>query len=121
MRTLAPPLVLILGCFLVAVSLIWHVSSTNHNGWSPEQAKQYQAASVKLHSLSHAAMHPTSDTDLKAQRKELEQAQEDYSAIRSQLDSAIAWPRQVAIAMRIVGILLGATGAYFVFSKRGSS
>jgi hypothetical protein len=120
-RTLVPPLVLILGCFLIAVSLIWPFSSTNHTGWSPEQAKQYQAASVKLHSLSHAAMHPTPDTDLKAQRKELEQAQEDYSAIRSQLDSAIAWPRQVAITMRIGGTLLGAIGAYLLFPKRATS
>jgi hypothetical protein len=118
---LAPPLLLIAGLLLIGVSFIWPSSSTNGGGWTPKQAKQYQAASEKLHSLSHAALHPTSDTDLKAQRRELEQAQADYSVIRSQLDSAIAWPRRVAIAMRIVGILMGATGTYLLYSNRAAS
>jgi hypothetical protein len=119
--TLAPPLLLIAGFSLIGVSLIWPTNSTNGSGWTPAQAKQYQAASEKLHSLSHAALHPTAETDLRAKRQELEQAQEDYSVIRSQLDSAIAWPRTIAIAMRIGGILLGTIGAYLLYSQRAAS
>src|SRR5262249_49585846 len=72
--TLISPLILILGFGLVTVSLFWPSSSMSRASWTPEQAKQYQSASVKLHSLTHVAAHPSKDADLQAQKKELEQA-----------------------------------------------
>src|SRR3954464_7739875 len=75
------------GIVILLTSLLWPNKSTSHSNWSLEQAKQYQAASVKLHSLSHASLHADPGTDPQTARKELQQAEDDYQAIRSQLDS----------------------------------
>ncbi len=64
---------------------------------------QYQAASLKLHSLSHAALHSTPEADRESQQMELKQADADYQAIRAQLDSATNRPKNIAFAMRIIG------------------
>ena len=54
-RTALAIALIAVGLLLVVASVIMPASAAGGTNWSPEQAKQYQAASVKLHSLSHTA------------------------------------------------------------------
>jgi len=111
-----PAILLTSGIVLILLSLFWPTGTVSHANWSPDQAKQYQAASVKLHGRSHASVHPSPDADPQAMRKELQQAEADYKAIRTQLDSAINGPKRFALALRAAGIAIlvaGGAGMYY--------
>lgn len=104
------------GIVLILLSFILPAKALSRSGWTQEQAKQYQAASLKLHNLSHASLHPTADANQAAQRKELEQADAEYKSIRAQLDAAINRPRNFAFTMRLMGgglIAIGGAALYF--------
>ncbi len=104
------------GFVLIALSLFWPGHAVSRASWSQAQAQQYQAASVKLHSLSHASLHPTSGADAQAARKALDDARTDYESIRAQLDSAIDAPKRMALIVRAIGvalILAGGIGMYY--------
>ena len=89
-RAALPATPLIVGIVIVVLSLFWP-KGASQSSWSPEQAKKYQAASVELHGLSHSMAHAKPDEQA-ALNKKLQQAEADYKAIRSQLDSAIDRP-----------------------------
>jgi hypothetical protein len=117
-RTLIPAVLVIGGILLILGSLLLPTSVTGRAGWSPEQAKKYQEAAVKLHSLSHASLHTSPEADQPAKRKELQQAEADYNAIRSQLDSAIARPKKITWAIRLAGVALVAIGGFGLYHGR---
>jgi hypothetical protein len=106
------------GIVLILLSLIWPTAAVSHGNWSPEKAKQYQSAAVKLHSLSHASLHASPDADQQAMRNELQQAEKDYQAIRSQLDSAIERPKHLAWALRVAGVALAISGGFAIYRGR---
>jgi hypothetical protein len=89
----------------------------SRSAWSPEQAKEYQAASVKLHSLSQQTVAAAGSNSDKANREKLAQAETEYKAIRSQLDSAIDRPKYITYALRIVGSLLAITGLTLIYRR----
>ncbi len=116
-RAAIPALLLIGGIALVLLSLVLPGRAIGRANWSQKQATQYQAASVKLHSLSHASVHPSPDADRQAMHQELQQAEADYKAIRAQLDSAIDGPKNFTRTIRAAGIVLvlaGGLGMYYV-------
>ena len=117
-RTALPATSLAGGILLILLSLFWPSGATSRANWSAEQAKQYQAASIKLHSLSHASVHPGTDVDPQAQRKELQQAEADYKAIRAELDSAIDRPKHLILAFRVAGVTLVAAGGLGMYYAR---
>ncbi len=102
-RLVVPYILLVGGVALVLFSFMLPTKLLSQSGWTPEQAKRYQDASLKLHSLSHASLHSTPEADREAQQRELNQADADYQAIRRQLDSATNRPKNIAFAMRLVG------------------
>lgn len=116
-RRLAVPYILLSGgVALILFSFMLPARLLSQSNWTPEQAKQYQAASLKLHSLSHASLHSTPEADREAQQNQLKQADADYQAIRSQLDSATKRPKNIAFAMRILGaglLIVGGITLYF--------
>lgn len=120
-RWLAIPTLLFSGGIaLLLLSLMLPAKALSRSSWTPAKAKQYQAASLKLHSLSHASLHPTPDSDPKSQQKALEQADTEYKSIRAELDAATNRPKNIAFAMRLIGIslcLVGGVSLYFQGKK----
>ena len=110
-----PALLLIGGIALILLSIVLPGSAVRRANWSQEQATKYQAASVKLHSLSHASVHPSPDADRQAMRTELQQAEADYQAIRAELDSAINGPQNLALGMRAAGVALALAGGFGMY------
>ena len=108
---------LALGILLLAVSFFWPGQSVSRAAWSPEQAKAYQAASVKLHSLSQETVATAGSNNEKAIRAKLAQAEAEYKAIRSQLDSAIDRPKHITLALRIAGSLMAIAGLTLFYRR----
>jgi hypothetical protein len=105
------------GILLLAVSFFWPGQSLSRSAWSPEQAKAYQAASVKLHGLSQETVAAAGSNNDKANREKLAQAEAEYKAIRSQLDSAIDRPKYITYALRIFGSLLAIAGLALIYRR----
>jgi hypothetical protein len=106
---------LALGALLLVASFILPTRSLGQASWSKSEAKEYQSASMKLHGLSHAAVH-AKPAEQQALRKDLAQAQADYDAIRAKLNSAVSGPRKTAWVLRITGVaclVIGGVGAFF--------
>jgi hypothetical protein len=102
---------------LLAVSFFWPGQSVSRAAWSPEQAKAYQAASVKLHSLSQQSVATAGSNNDKALREKLAEAEAEYKAIRSQLDSAIDRPKHITLALRICGSLSAIAGLSLIYRR----
>ncbi|MFO0787951.1 MAG: hypothetical protein U0805_00740 [Pirellulales bacterium] len=115
-----PAIAIIAGLAFIAVSLVWPARSMSRANWSPEQALKFQAASVKLHDLSHGAAHQTAE-DLAAHKRELQQAEAQFQIMRTQLDSAINSPHNYAFVLRILGGFLIVAGAISAFATRNSA
>ena len=106
------------GLLLVAASVFLPEAATRGTNWSPEQAKQYQAASVKLHSLSHtAARSPEKQEEL---RKQLQDAEKEYASRRADLDAALNRPHRVTFMLRVAGVFLAAAGGISAYLSRKS-
>ena len=103
------------GILLLVVSFFWPGQSVSRSTWSPEQAKAYQAASVKLHGLSQETVAAAGSNNDKANREKLARAEVEYKAIRSQLDSAIDRPKYITYAMRICGSLFAIAGLTLIY------
>ena len=119
-RAAIPLVLLVGGVVLLLASFFLPSSMLGHGGWSTEDAKRYQAASVRLHTLSHTAVH-AKPADQPQMRKDLAEAQSDYESIRIQLDSAIAGPRRTALTLRIVGGLFLVAGGISAYLTRHPS
>jgi hypothetical protein len=99
---------------LIAVSFVWPTDSIRRGAWSPEQAKQYQDASKKLHSLSHDMAHAHGDKEGDV-RKEFGLAKAEYDALRRDLDSAISRPSRWTWIMRFAGMLAAVFGGILLY------
>jgi hypothetical protein len=106
------------GILLLAVSFFLPGQSVSRSAWSPEQAKAYQDASVKLHGLSQQTVAAAGSNDDKSNREKLAQAEAEYKAIRSQLDSAIDRPKYITHALRIVGSLMAIAGLALIYRRK---
>jgi hypothetical protein len=113
-----PAALLVVGLGLLATSFLLPGQSVSRASWSPEQARAYQKASIKLHGLSHEFEHAAGSKDQEALKEKLNQAQAEYGELRSQLDTAIDRPKHVATTLRVIGSLLIAVGAIAIFYKR---
>ena len=108
-----------MGILLLVLSFFWPGQSISRTAWSPEQAKAYQAASVKLHTLSQQTVTTAGSNSDKVNREKLAEAETEYKAIRTQLDSAIDRPKHLTYALRIVGALLAITGLTRIYRRSG--
>jgi hypothetical protein len=108
---------MVTGIGLLLISFFWSGRAASRASWSAEQAKQYQAASVKLHSLSQESVAAAGSNNEKALREKLAQAETEYKAIRSQLDSAIDRPKYITYALRILGSLMAIAGVMLIYRR----
>ena len=102
------------GLALIAWSFLG-AASAKHSGWSPEQASEYQAASARLHGLSHSYAEQLRGGDPGAAKAELDQAKEEYNALRERLDAAIARPKRIAWLLRVGGAALALAGGCLLY------
>jgi hypothetical protein len=108
--------ILVAGGFgLIAWSFIWPSVSSRRSGWSQDQAREYQAASARLHSLSHQHAHAAERGNEAAVRAELDKAQANYEVLRGELESAMRRPRRIAILLRLAGLALVGAGAMILY------
>jgi NO-binding membrane sensor protein with MHYT domain len=112
---------LIAGIGLIVAPVFLPKRVLNKGSWSQAQAEKYQAASIKLHGLSMASVHPSPDANPEALHKELKQAEQEYAAIRAQLDSALARPSKIIWILRGLGVALLVAGGFAAKSLRGAS
>ena len=103
------------GIGLIAWSFMGIRPSAGNSGWSRERARDYQAAAIKLHGLSHDSVHATQPEKIQAVDAELKKAHAEYDALRSELESAIARPKQVAWMLRIGGVVLALVGGGLLY------
>lgn len=113
-----PPLCLLLGAALILMPAFLPERVLKSTAWTPEQAQQYQAASVKFHGLSQSYRSPGPESDPGTLRQELEQAKAEYEALRAQLDNALARPEKLAWILRGLGATLVVVGGYFAYVSR---
>ena len=116
-----PALLLAGGILLLGVSFFWPGKSASEAAWSLDQAKAYQAASVKLHSLSQERVASAGTNNEKALREKLDKAESEYKAIRTELDSAIDRPKHITLIMRICGSLLATVGLLMLYNRAGKA
>ena len=110
-RQVLAAFLLIAAIGLIAWSFILPGASNQRAAWSQEQARDYQAAAIKLHGLSHEFAHESREGNEEALRPELDKAQAEYDALRIQLESAMARPQRIAWILRFGGVLLAVGGA----------
>src|SRR5829696_2962889 len=110
-------ILLALGILLFVVSFIWPGRSASRAAWSNEQAKAYDAASIKLHSLSQETVAAAGANNEKALRSKVAQAEAEYKVLRSQLDSAIERPKYITLALRVFGTLMAVAGLTLIYRR----
>jgi hypothetical protein len=117
-RHLVGPLLLLVGAAVLLLSLIWPQDAKKGAGWDDQKAAEYRAASLKLTGLAHQAIQNSGPKDDAAMHKKLDEAKAEYEVLRSELDAAIARPKNTRLAMRIVGALCVIAGAAVVMNKQ---
>ena len=113
-RSALAAVALVAGIGLILLSVFCPGGSASHANWSPEQAKQYQQASLKLHSLSHAP-NTSTEAEQQAYHRELKQAEADYQAIRAKLDSAMEGSSTFLRSLRWGGAIFSAIGGFGLY------
>jgi hypothetical protein len=112
-------LLLLVGLALVVRSFFVDNVTGARPAWSEQQAGNYQEAAIKLHGLSHEAVHASGTANEPRIKAELENAQAEYDKLLDQLESARARPKRIAWLMRIGGALLLAAGCAVLFLPAG--
>ena len=113
-------ILMVLGLAATVASFLLPTSSTRRAAWSDAQARKYQAASIKLHSLSHEAAHIDeasghTSKEHAAVHDELAKAQVEYDVLRGELDSALGRPKRLAWLLRTGGILALVFGGAIIY------
>jgi hypothetical protein len=108
-------ILIVAGIGVIATSFVWPGKSSQRGAWSTEQAKQYQAAAGRLHSLSHQMANAKPGRDVTV-RKDFEVAKVEYDALRGDLDAALSRPRRWAWTMRVCGMLAVFVGGVLLFT-----
>jgi hypothetical protein len=109
-RAISALSMLMVGVLLVGLSLVWARFVTGRSAWSDQQAREFQAASTKLHSLSHDFAHKAEHGDTEAIRPDLDKAQAHFAELNAQLESARNRPARIATILRFTGLLLAVAG-----------
>ena len=110
---LAHVLVIILGVALVATSFLWGRFSDPRMYWSEEQAREFTAAGLRAHGLSHQLEHATSDQQRQQISEQLDAAQEQHGHIGERLEDGRDRRRRPAAVLRWSGttcMILGVLG-----------
>ena len=109
-RMVAAISLLTAGIGLLAVSFVWTWWATGRASWSDQQALDFQAASSRLHSLSHEFAHEAGQGNTNGLRSQLAEAQMRFGEMRARLESAQNRPKRVAMMIRIAGLLMAVVG-----------
>jgi hypothetical protein len=113
---------IVAGITLIALSFFWPGKSSRRGAWSDAQAEQYQAASLKLHGLSHDIAHAPPQRKQEVD-EELKKARAEYDAIRAELDAALSRPQRLGWMLRFAGLacLLAGSGYLFLLPEAGDT
>jgi hypothetical protein len=108
------------GVSLVALSFLPAFASGKAR-WTPDKARAYQEASVKIQELSHKVAQESPDTVSRATSDEVNEALDNFDQLRHELESVRSQSGLWAIALRAIGICLVALGiAGYVASTRSA-
>ena len=116
-----PVVALSLGISLVGLSLVWPNISGGRANWTEEQALAYQAASARLHELSHGHGDRSAGAVTEPVHPEMQKAQREYDGLRAQLDAARERPAQIATILRYAGILVAVAGIFRLAADRSAT
>ena len=100
-----------IGIVLLVLSFTWTTIVPTEVVWSEAKAKEYQAASAKLHSDSF-------DTELSPE--ELAASQASFDELRGQLDQARGVKNTTPWYLRMTGLACCAIGTVLVVIARGN-
>lgn len=101
---------LIAGIGLIVRSIFIDEISIGRAAWSQQQASDFQETAIRLHGLSHEAVHAAGSADEPAVKAERKKAQAEYDALLAKLEDARKRPLRVAWFMRIGGGILLVVG-----------
>jgi hypothetical protein len=120
-RAIVAVVLLVVGIGIVALSFVWPRVANSRANWSTDQARQFQAAAARLHSLSHQHAHQSRQSDPQKMNSELELAKTEYQLLEGQLEAARARPKNVAFGLRVAGVASMAAGALGLYRSRAIS
>ena len=86
---------LAVGIIALALSLFWPGEVAGHGSWSLGQAKAYQDASIKLHSLSQQGVAAAGSEKEKSIRQNLAKAETEFKALKSDLAAGLYHPKRI--------------------------
>jgi hypothetical protein len=116
-RQILVGILLLLGLLLLGVSFVGFGYSSSAANWSPDQAREYQAASSNLHRLSHEYAQKAATGEGQKVRAELSEAQQHYQRLRENLDAAIERPKRLTWFARMAALILIAAGIAAFFYR----
>lgn len=111
---------IVAGLLLVALSILLPNKILAGSAWSVEQAQEYQTAALRMHTLSHSAIHASPEKKQQL-RQQLQDAEKDYASRRAELDAALARPRRTTTTLRVVGVALAAAGVLSAYIRRNAA
>jgi hypothetical protein len=120
-RAIVAAVLLVGGIGIVALSFVWTRVANPRANWSTDQARQFQAAAARLHSLSHQHAQQSQQGDRQKMNAELELAKSEYQLLEGHLDAARSRPKNVAFGLRLTGMALMAAGALGLYRSRAVS
>jgi hypothetical protein len=119
--------IIIVALILFSVSFIWPLLDTGNMSFSEEDAREYQQASVGLHTRIHEYGHsahanhrpsPEAD-DTDDGESELNAARATFDIVRAKRDAALSRGSRIGWIIRCLAILLAAGGvALFVAQEK---
>ena len=108
----------VIGVVFIGLSILWPRVSRPDANWPAEKAREYQAASSKLHSLSQQSVRLPPEEQTRALRDELADAQARYTELRSELDGVRDRPGRIASVLQWIGAALAVAGVLAFFGPR---
>lgn len=112
MKPLLVPSLILLGTCLLGLGLAWNRIVPSSAYWSPQQAAEYTAAKLELHSKSHD--HGS------GVEQEMATAHERFAKISRELERARGSQRFTGTGFVILGVLLLAAGIAVHFAAKRS-
>jgi hypothetical protein len=106
---------------LFAVSFVWPMVDRGSLSYSDEDARQYQQASIELHSRICTHGHSGHEDGQHAHASDLDKAREAFNKVKAHRDAALNRGRRIGWIIRAMAILCSAAGiiVYVKESKQG--
>ena len=116
-REILAGVLVVLGLLLLGLSFVGFANTPGVANWTPDEAREYQAASSNLHRLSHEYTQKVSTNEGQKVKAELHEAQQQYQKLRTNLDAAIARPKRFTWFARLGALSLITAGIAAFFYR----